>query len=181
MLTIALLGACPAQLSRFAAAMNPAAHAFGHQVMLVTAGADALPSNLPGFDLVLLAGLEAPFPLNFPAPDTAARLSDALRLEATDQSIRNALALAGASYRVLYGTDAERLALALQAVESLLPATLRSGQAARPSGPKNKPWVWMCDKCSDPQCEHRLLTALLAQRGSIDSTPAQPARPLLNR
>ena len=179
MLTIALLGAYPAQLSRFAAAMNPAAHAFGHQVMLVTAGADALPSNLPGFDLVLLAGLEAPFPLNFPAPDAAAGLSDAPRLEAADQSIRNALALARVSYRVLYGTDAERLALALQAMESLLPATLRSGQA--PSGPKNKPWVWMCEKCSDPQCEHRLLTALLAQRGSIDSTPAQPARPLLNR
>ena len=180
MLTIALLDACPAQLSRFADAVNPAAHAFGHQIMLVTAGADSLPSGLPGFDLVMLAGLEAPFPSNLHAPDTAV-LNDAPGLEAADQSIRNALALARVSYRVLYGTDAERLALALQAVESLLPATLRSGQAARPSGPKNKPWVWMCDKCSDPQCEHQLLTALLAQRGSVDSTPAQPARPLLNR
>ena len=181
MLTIALLGACPVQLSRFAAAMNPAARTLGHQVMLATAGVDSLPSNLSGFDLVLLAGLEAPFPLNFPASGTAAELSDAPGLETADQSIRNALSLAGVSYRVLYGTAGERLALALQAVESLLPAPLGSGQAARLGGPKNKPWVWMCEKCSDPQCEHRLLTALLAQRDSSDATAGQPARSLLNR
>ena len=24
-----------------------------------------------------------------------------------------------------------------------------------------RPWVWSCDKCSDPECEHRLFSALL--------------------
>ena len=180
MLTIALLGACPVQLSSFAAAVNPAAHVFGRQIMLVTAGADSLPSSFPRFDLVLLAGPEAPLPSNFPAPNTVG-LNDVPDLEAADRSIRNALALAGVSYRVLYGTASERLALALQALESLLPAAHRLGQAARPGSPKKQPWVWMCEKCSDPQCEHRLLTALLAQRDSAASTPGQQARPLLNR
>jgi hypothetical protein len=47
---------------------------------------------------------------------------------------------------------------------------------------KNQPWVWMCEKCSDPQCEHRLLTALLAQRDSAASPLGQQqARSLLNR
>ena len=34
----------------------------------------------------------------------------------------------------------------------------------KPARKRPTPWVWSCEKCSDPQCEHRLLTALLAQR-----------------
>ena len=182
MLNIALLGACPVQLSDFAAALDPVAHAMGRQIVLVTAGgADALPAGLPGFDLVLLAGLEAPFSANSPAPCKAGP-DAAPDLETTDHSIRNALALAAVSYRVLYGTADERLAHALQAVESLLPAAGRPRQATRPGSLKHQPWVWMCEKCSDPQCEHRLLTALLAQRDSAASPPGQQqARSLLNR
>ncbi|MBG6071222.1 MULTISPECIES: hypothetical protein [unclassified Polaromonas] len=160
MLKIALLGACPAQLSELAAAMNPAGKALDGQITLVTAGtADALPTGLSGFDLVLLSGLEARFLANCttgPCP--------VANHETVDRSIRNALAQAAISYRVLYGTADERHAHAQQAVESLLPAASRSRQATRPVGLKNQPWVWMCDKCSDPQCEHRLLTALLASR-----------------
>ena len=177
-LNIALLGACPVRLSEFAAALDPAARALGYQIMLVTAGgAVALPAGLPGFDLVLLAGLEAPF-----AALCKAGADAAPDQEAVDQSIRALLALACVSYRVLYGTAGERLAHALQAVESLQPTTVRSGQVTRPGSFKNQPWVWMCEKCSDPQCEHRLLTALLAQRDSAASPPGQQqARSLLNR
>jgi hypothetical protein len=169
MLTVALLGACPLQLSELAAALDMAARSMDRHIMLVTAGGDAaLPAGLREFDLVLLAGLEAPYPE--PSPDAAPGL------EAADGSIRAALARAGVDYRVLYGTAAERLAHALQAVESLLPATSPPRQAGRPGSLKSRqPWVWMCDKCSDPQCEHRLLTALLAQRDSAASTPGKQA------
>ena len=181
-LNIALLGACPVQLSEFAAALDPAARALGCQIMLVTADeAAALPAGLPGFDLVLLAGLEAPFSTHFPAP-CKAWPDTTPGQEAADRSIRSALTLAAISYRVLYGTAGERLAHALQAVESLLPAAGRPRQATRPGSLKHQPWVWMCEKCSDPQCEHRLLTALLAQRDSAASPPGQQqARSLLNR
>jgi len=179
MLNIALLGACPVQLSELAAALNQATQALGRQIMLVTADrADSLPAGLPGFDLVLLTGLEPPEPPEAPfsapcntGPDPAPDQ------EAAHRSIRTALAQAAISYRVLYGTAGERLARALQAVESLLPAASRPSQATRPGGLKSQPWVWMCDKCSDPQCEHRLLTALLAQRDSVALTPGRQARP----
>ena len=176
-LNIALLDACPVQLSEFAAALDQATHALGRQIMLVTAGgAAALPAGLAGMDLVLLAGLEAP-----PFVPCKAGSDPAPDQQLADHSIRAALALADVSYRVLYGTAGERLALALQAVESLRPAAGRPKQASRLGSPKSQPWVWMCEKCSDPQCEHRLLTALLAQRDSAASTPGQQASPLLNR
>ena len=177
MLTIALLDACPARLSELAVALEKAMHALDPHVMRLTAAdAGTLPASLAGFDLILLAGVETPAP----APCKAG-LDAAPDPEVADHSIRTALALAGVSYRVLYGTAGERLAHALQAMESLMPTAGRPRQAARPGGLKNQPWVWMCEKCSDPQCEHRLLTALLAQRDSAASTPGQQPRPLLNR
>lgn len=177
MLNIALLGACPVQLSELSAALNQATQALGCEIMLVMAdGLDTLPAGLPGFDLVLLAGLEAPA-----APSSApCHCNTGVELapdqETVHRSIRTALAQAAVSYRVLYGTAGERLAHARQAVESLLPSARRPRQATCPSGLKNQPWVWMCDKCSDPQCEHRLLTALLARRDSVASTPGRQAR-----
>jgi hypothetical protein len=180
-LNIALLGACPVQLSEFAAALDQTARALRGQIMLVTAdGAAALPAGLPGFDLVLLAGLETPVALPLSSPSSApckAGPGAAPDLEAADRSIRAALALAAVAYRVLYGTAGERLAHALQAVESLLPGASRPRKAAaNPDGLKSRPWAWMCDKCSDPQCEHRLLSALLAQRDSTASAPGKQAR-----
>ena len=178
MLNIALLDACPVQLSKLAVALEKAVHALDpHMMRLTAADAGALPASFADFDLVLLAGVETPA-----CAPCKPGLDAGLDQEAADRSIRTALAMAAVSYRVLYGTAAERLAHALQAVESLLPAADRTRQIARPGGLKNQPWVWMCEKCSDPQCEHRLLTALLAQRDSASSTPGQQqARPLLNR
>jgi hypothetical protein len=98
-------------------------------------------------DLVLLCGLES-------ADQTQ---------QAADQSIRSALAAASMAYCVLYGGAPQRLAQALAAVERLQPGLpLREQQ---PAG-KSRPWVWACDKCSDPVCEHRLLSDLLAQRAA---------------
>ena len=186
MLKIALLGTCPVQLSELATALNPSTQALQDQIILVTAdGVDALQADLPGFDLVLLAGIETPEhskPLETPffAPSKMAP-HPVPSQEAIDHSIRTALARSGVAYRVLYGTTGERLAYALQAVESLQPSAHRSRQITRPGGLKNQPWVWMCDKCSDPQCEHRLLTALLVSRDSAAPNSGEQPRPLLNR
>ena len=186
MLKIALLGVCPVELSELAAALNQAVQTLDGHIMLVTAdGANALPAGLPGFNLVLLAGLEATARLETPEASFSASCktepSRAPDQEAANHSIRTALTRAAVSYRVLYGTADERLAHALQAVESLLPAASRPAQVSQPGGLKKQPWVWMCDKCSDPQCEHRLLTALLAQRDSKAAPPGEQARSLLNR
>ncbi|MEC5213595.1 hypothetical protein RCH06_002148 [Polaromonas sp. CG_9.5] len=157
-LTIALLGAPHADLQMLADALNSALKASGWQVFLVVPGnAQADTTNLCAFDLVLLCGLQPSAQSQIEAQDPA--------LEAQDLLIRARLALAAVSYRVLYGTAEERLAHALNAIESLLPRAETSSRPKPLSGSvKKQPWVWMCEKCSDPQCEHQLLTALLGQR-----------------
>jgi len=172
-LNIALLGACPVELLELAAPLEKAMHILDPHLQLTAASAACIPASLAGFELVLLAGVETRSPgQGKEKPDAAPEQ------EAAEKFIREALA--GVSYRVLYGTTGERLAHALHAVDSLLPAATRSRPVTGPSGIKKQPWVWMCDKCSDPQCEHRLLTALLAGRdrtAGVQPTPAQPVRP----
>ena len=157
-LTIALLGAPHAGVQPLADALNSALKASGWQAMVELPGnTPAGQTDLAAFDLVLLMGLQASAESRIEAPGPAR--------EAVDLSIRARLTLAAVSYRVLYGTREERLAHALNAIESLLPRAEASPRQNRFSGGvKKQPWVWMCDKCSDPKCEHRLLTTLLAQR-----------------
>ncbi|CAN5252918.1 hypothetical protein BH10PSE16_BH10PSE16_34520 [soil metagenome] len=169
---IALLGAFRTQVSELAAALDEALKASARQVLLVAVtDAAALPADLPGFDLVLLMGLEFPVrPLSLELDSRASALE--LSQEAADQSIRAALTHASVAYQVLYGTPGERMGHALHAIQSLLaPARIRLRPKAGSVNLKTQPWVWMCDKCSDPQCEHKLLTALLAQRDSTGRRP----------
>ena len=86
--------------------------------------------------------------------------------QAAELSIRQALAPSGQDYQVLYGTPAECLAQALAMIDCRTGGTpVRQTSAPASSSPGQKrAWVWNCDKCSDPQCEHRLLTGLLATR-----------------
>jgi hypothetical protein len=80
------------------------------------------------------------------------------------------------SYQVLYGTSEECLAQALQTIQRRLP-TQSFGEDSAPKAPadqtssQNAKWVWACDKCSDPLCEHRLLSSLLASRKSRTTEP----------
>jgi nicotinamide riboside kinase len=69
--------------------------------------------------------------------------------EPVDAMLRRLLAEAGVAYRVVYGRGEERVANALRAL----------GHA--PGGGDAPRWQWTCEKCSDPQCEHRLFTRLL--------------------
>lgn len=74
---------------------------------------------------------------------------------------RGLLAQAGWSYQVLYGDGPEQqLDAALRALHVALPAALREAPAPRTVDAPQRLRAWACEKCSDPQCEHRLFTAL---------------------
>ena len=73
-----------------------------------------------------------------------------------DTLLRRSLTQANLPFQVIYGQGDEQLGQALAALSA--PPTTTS----RP----RKPWVWACDKCSDSDCEHRLLSDLLASRQS---------------
>ena len=168
-LRLALLGMPGAAVRLLADALADAASGSGWSVQIeAPTHTPALQAELNGFDLVLLAGLESASKLSADAAHEQAQTHLA------EQALRTALAGAGASYQVLYGTPPERLGRALHALQALLamsaPAYPHGGAgsaslAIRPK-PRPKPWVWSCDKCSDPQCEYRLLTDLLASRTS---------------
>ncbi|UUZ63973.1 hypothetical protein LP417_00980 [Polaromonas sp. P1-6] len=154
MLKIALVGAPNTGKSQLAAALTRALEVSAWHAVVVIAEAPALLAELVRYDLTLLMGLE-----------TLAKSPELARQQqAADQSIRAALTLSGVPYRVIYGQQQERLDQALREFERLLPAAEHRTPQNNGPGSKAKAWVWACDKCSDPQCEHRLLSDLLAQR-----------------
>lgn len=168
MLKIALLGAPRTGKSLLASSLRSAMKSSALAVTVYgETDVAALPAALPDYDLVLLTGLpDTAEPLqnpSQPAADQPAQQAVEQRAQqAADTAIRTALIDAQISFQVLYGSNDERLTQACEAIESLLPVQTRP-QPQRPPETK-KPWVWLCDKCSDPQCEHRLLTDLLANR-----------------
>ncbi len=93
-----------------------------------------------------------------------------------DRILRADLEKRGIPYQVLYGLEQECLAQALQIIRSKLAAALpgevpHNGDAREATLSRGMPWIWSCEKCSDPQCEHQLLGRLLADRGK-GTTPA---------
>jgi len=152
-LKIAVTGAPSTGKHQLADALGRALKDAGRDALVAVLNPSAVPGKTAGNGLTLLCGLE----------------STQAQQETADQAIRAALAAEGAPYCVLYGSASQRLAQALGAVERLLPELLLQKPApARKEG--NKAWIWVCDKCSDPVCEHRLLSDLLAQR----AVPAAP-------
>lgn len=84
-------------------------------------------------DRILLTGLDLPG-------------STPAQQEAADAALRAALQQAGLAYGVVYGQGAQRLAQALRLI------TPEEGPPPR--------WTGLCEKCADPDCEHRLFTGL---------------------
>ncbi len=79
---------------------------------------------------------------------------------------REALSQAGLPYQVIYGLDETQLAERMAFMQGQqVPASGGAWPGGKPASPRAQ-WVWPCDKCSDPQCEHRLLTDLIRQRRS---------------
>ena len=107
------------------------------------------------FDATLLMGLDLPW-----QADGLFRESPDMRA-ATDALLRRELQGAGLPFQTVYGTKGQRLNNALRALSPILTpllgqapvATNRLKTAGRPG--------WICEACSDPDCEHRLFTDLL--------------------
>ena len=100
-------------------------------------------------DAILLTGLDL-----IPANETAA---------AEDARIRARLQAAGQRYQVVYGAGADRLRCAVRALAAagVLPGAIVPGNE---KGGASRAWITNCEKCSDPDCEHRLFTRLRQER-----------------
>ncbi len=111
-----------------------------------------------GFDRNLLLGLGV-------APSTrAVHPQSAAESSRMDTLLRDSLTQGNVPFQVIYGVGNERLRQALTALSALkLPETKPEAPPDEISNPR-KPWVWACEKCSDPACEHRLLSDLLLNR-----------------
>lgn len=99
------------------------------------------------FDLTLLTGLDLPWEADGIQRDGAAARAQ------VDRRLREVLLQNGIAFSTVYGAGAARTQNALQAIDYAL-GTPRTGGA-------RSNWRWPCDKCSDPECEHRLFSALL--------------------
>ena len=110
------------------------------------------------FDHSLLLGLDLPPSARALHPQSAGGRSH------MDTQLRHSLTQANVPFHVIYGTGDERLRQALTALSALNPPEAKSETASTKTSSPRKPWVWACDKCSDPVCEHRLLSDLLLNR-----------------
>ena len=158
-LQIMLLGAAGTGKTRLAANLRTAL--VGHEsaaagLQITDSPALASLSLLPGKHErpaqthLLLMGLDLP-----------ARRGVHLSQAAADHDLRQNLSQSRLSYSVVYGLGTVRLHNALDALRLSL-----SGNVLPEAGTSDRqlPWVWACDSCSDPGCERRLLSSLLAQR-----------------
>jgi len=108
--------------------------------------ADALAAQR-NYSLTLLTALDLPW-----VADGLQRDGPHVR-EPVDARVRAALVKAGVAFSVVHGSGTERLANAWNAINAT------ADGADRTSSPN---WSWPCDKCSDPACEHRLFSDLVA-------------------
>lgn len=110
------------------------------------------------YELTLVTGLD------LPAPPQASRGKNPGQREATDALLRQTLASAGVDFRVVYGRGQARLHNALMAL-GLSPEDpmQRQGREKAQFGLNAGRQPWLCEKCSDPGCEHRLFTGLIRQ------------------
>jgi HTH-type transcriptional repressor of NAD biosynthesis genes len=107
-----------------------------------------------GLGLSLLMGLDLPW-----VADGLFRDSPTVRSD-TDALLRRELQAAGLPFQTIYGQGPRRLQSALRAVGRALGRSLLPYDERLRQGPPN----WQCEACSDPDCEHRLFSALLARR-----------------
>ena len=104
-------------------------------------------------DLTLLMGLDLPW-----VSDGFFRDSKAIR-DATDAVLRRELQLADVPFQTLYGQGPARLEQALRILGRTLGRDLVASNPVRSQGRR----PWNCETCSDPDCEHRLFTTLVAR------------------
>ncbi len=151
-LRISVVGAPGTGRSRLCADLNVSLGASGLNAMVAVAHG-AVPTHP---DITFLMGLNS-------ACGATAQ---------ADQSIRATLVQAGLAYEVLYGSPDERLAQAHNTIQKRLLIHTFPEALPEESSSRAKRWIWDCEKCSDPYCEHRLLTDLLKKRLTAQTTEA---------
>lgn len=113
------------------------------------------------YDMTLVTGLDLPW------------VADGLQRDGphvrgpVDALLRQALERGGMSYRVVYGQGPQRvnnalLALGLPGEDRQTGQLREQAQFAINQGRT----AWQCNDCSDPECEHKLFSGLLAQRSA---------------
>jgi len=105
-------------------------------------------------DLTLVMGLDLPW-----VADGLFRDGPSVR-EATDRLLRREMEQAGIAFHAIYGREQERLSNALRIIGHRLGRAL----VPSPSAALARPPDWVCERCSDPDCEHRLFSRLLAKK-----------------
>jgi nicotinamide riboside kinase len=104
------------------------------------------------FDITLLMGLDIAW-----VADGIQRDGPHVR-EPVDAKIRDALAHGGISFQVVYGMGEARLQNALRCINSTFEVIeLQKSTQNQTLRLRN----WVCERCSDPVCEHRLFQDLL--------------------
>ena len=104
------------------------------------------------FDTTLLLGLDLPW-----VADGIQRDGAHMR-EPLDSLLRTALTHGGITFQVVYGTGEARLHNALRCLG------LAEVSKTDEQEPQNRPQRlrnWVCERCSDPVCEHRLFRDLI--------------------
>lgn len=107
------------------------------------------------FDATLLMGLDLPW-----VADGIQRDGAHLR-EPVDTALRTSLARGGIQFQVVYGADEIRLQNALRCINSKIEDIASVGVPLKNQPKRLRNWV--CERCSDPVCEHRLFRDLLKQ------------------
>lgn len=102
------------------------------------------------FDVTLLMGLDLPW-----VADGIQRDGAHMR-EPVDAALRAALVRGGIEFHVVYGTDKSRLHNALRCLNLAFESSEN-----RPQRMQNRVFNPICERCSDPVCEHRLFRDLI--------------------
>lgn len=148
---IYLLGADPVQLQALAAQVRM--HLAGAQQPHVHSIIDAAQVAVHPCALYLLLGL---------ALRPGGQNDDSAR----ERALRDVLLLQAIDFQVIHAAAPERQAhQALTVIEQRLgTGWVQSWPALPEPAVRQRRWTGPCEKCSDPDCEHRLFQSLLAER-----------------
>lgn len=113
----------------------------------------------------LLMGLDLPW-----RADGLFRDGPTHRAEA-DTLLRRELQLAGIAFQTVYGSGEQRRQNALRALAPILSPLLGQAPVATDERRTQGRPGWICDACSDPDCEHRLFSRLLAKKIISNDAP----------
>ncbi len=142
-ITVALLDGAGNGRTHLAAALR---QALARQAPDVQAIIDELPAPAEPhrYDLTLLLALDP---------------SDGPTGEAAEAQLRDALQHADIPFQIVFGQGGDRVQHALRAIGRVMGRSLVVDDPALSLGRGR----WSCEHCSDPDCEHRLFTGLLAR------------------